>query len=183
MSSQLAPDERTFRPPAWQRWQYAAMTVLGAAAAAAGVGVSLNNSDGSFAHPRQEAAVVACVGTLFVAAGLYLTATFARSRLVLSADALRLVTAFTDRTFRLEEVVAARWQPVFLGGSIRLRTVRRSVTLQFTWFVDGRDLPPMLRRALPPDRQQGFERYEAMTAARRSRGRRQPAPDAARPAA
>lgn len=84
-----------------------------------------------------------------------------RRRVTVSATVVRVTSAFRERTVQLADVRRAVWRSWPAGGSLVINSSAGRLTIGFWSYKGGKDLARLLRAALPPGVQAGYERFEA----------------------
>ncbi|QVL32439.1 hypothetical protein KIH39_00540 [Telmatocola sphagniphila] len=113
--------------------------------------------DDSIREPVLLAVVVGSICTFLSLIGLYLTISYYRQRLIISASSVRLVGCFQTREVNLLEVYRAIWDT---SGSITLLAQSRRLNIPLASYEGRIQIIQFLRANLPVDIQVGWEKFE-----------------------
>src|SRR5207249_308707 len=95
-------------------------------------GVALWNVDGSFPHPIAAAVVCGSFWTLMTVLSGWPILAYARHRLLVGSQFVRIADCFSTRELPLGSITRAVWRPDSTGGSLVLHGAGRSVRVRFS---------------------------------------------------
>lgn len=162
-STTFEQSEQSFRPP--QANLYSSIGVL-TIFVVAGVGATycaFFNIDGSFPNPIDAAICIAIFSLIWVLIACWATIFFARHKVSIDEQQVRIVGAFTITSLQLNQIQTVKWSKVGEGGRIDLESKNGRGTIHLDNFNkdDQKQITNLIRRLVPNDKHDNWERFNS----------------------